>query len=187
MAFLAPDEIAREVLASAGIEEFDEAVAALRRYSLISLGSDTILVHRLVQAVTRASLARAGEEARWAERALTVLNAAFPYQEDKPATWAASDRLVPHGLAAIEHAGRLQVGMDSVSTVLNDLGLFFLNCRVQLRDARGLMERSLAIAEGLWRPDHAEVAVRANNLGQILKAHGDFAGGPPVHRARPRH
>src|SRR5205085_484564 len=55
IAFLAPDNIPRDLLQSsaASAVEFAGAIEGLRRYSLIQTTSTTITVHRLVQQVTR--------------------------------------------------------------------------------------------------------------------------------------
>ncbi len=86
-AFLAPDDIPRDIIA-AGAEHlpeplratvgdalaFDDAVAAIRRYSLLEAGSEnTLSLHRLVQAVLRDHLDEPSRQ-QWAEAAVKVMN-----------------------------------------------------------------------------------------------------------------
>jgi len=52
--------------------------------------------------------------------------------------------------------------------VLKDLG--------DLKGAKSSFERSLAIDEKAFGPEHTSVATIANNLGSVLKDLGDLAG-----------
>ena len=81
----------------------DDALAALRRYSLVEVREEALSVHRLVQAVARDRLA---EDARrtWAEAAVRLVNGAFPFDSDDVRTWPECARLLPHALAAARHA-----------------------------------------------------------------------------------
>jgi hypothetical protein len=45
---------------------------------------------------------------------------------------------------------------------------------------RPLAERALAITEAAYGPDHPDVAVRLNNLAQILQALGQLAAARPL-------
>jgi hypothetical protein len=62
-----------------------DAIAALRRYSLVSpAGDDLVLVHRLVQAITRAQLsAKAADQ--WGQTAAALVDAAIPANPRLPA------------------------------------------------------------------------------------------------------
>ena len=176
-AFLAPDDIDPKLVSPAFPDamQFNSAKAALRRYSLIDVGGGSIAVHRLVQAATRDRLAIGGEEAKWAEAALELVNSAFPFKLAMVETWNPSARLLPHTLAAAGHSERLGVALESTDRLLNQAGLY-LNNRGQLGEAGQALKRALAIAEKLYGPDHPNVATYANNIGQILQAQGDLAG-----------
>jgi tetratricopeptide (TPR) repeat protein len=176
-AFLAPDDIDPKLVSPAFPDamQFNSAKSALRRYSLIDVGGGSIAVHRLVQAATRDRLAIGGEEAKWAEAAVELVNDAFPFKLVVPETWNASARLLPHALAATGHSERLGVALESTGRLLNEAGLY-LNNRGQLGEAGQALKRALAIAEKLYGPDHPEVAIRASNIGTILRAQGDLAG-----------
>ena len=177
IAFLAPDDIDSRLVAGRFPDalQLDRDRAALLRYSLIEARGGTIWVHRLVQAATRARLAREGREQEWAEAAVKLVDDAFPFKLDKVETWSASVRLLPHALAAAGHSEGLGVALETTSRLLNQVGLYLLN-RAQPAEAERSLRRALAIAEKVYGPDHPEVATDANNIGQILKAQGDLAG-----------
>lgn len=175
LAYLAPDDIPRDLVEGAAAQdplEWNRAVAALRRYSLIEVRDDAFAVHRLVQAVTRASL---GAEAEWAERVVRLMDNAFPFKEEKLETWSRSSRLLPHALAAATHAEALAVAQEATSRLLNEAGLYLLS-RAQLAEAEDVLRRALAIGEKVYGPEHPNVAIRANNIGQILREKGDLEG-----------
>ncbi|MBC8450035.1 MAG: tetratricopeptide repeat protein, partial [Chloroflexi bacterium] len=186
-AFLAPDDIPRELL-SEGAQHlpqpladavadplaFDEAVMALRCYSLVEVGADALSVHRMVQAVARDRLA---EEARrtWAKAAASLVNSAFPFDSDDVRTWPECARLLPHALAAAGQAEALEVASEATGRLLNQVGTYLWG-RAEFAGARAAFERALAIDEAVFGPDHPNVAIRVNNLGSVLKALGDLAG-----------
>jgi len=97
-------------------------IAALRRYSLITVAGDALSVHRLVQAVLRGRLAHK-PRLRWAVAAVEIVSAAFPYKVDDPGTWAPCGVLLPHALAAAEHAEGMQLLGTTTSGLLNETGL----------------------------------------------------------------
>src|SRR5262249_41046363 len=115
-AFLAPDDIPRDAL-RAGAPGFppalaaavgdpfslDEAVKALRRYSLIDVHDGSLSVHRLVQAAARDRLGEA-ERRTWAEIAVGFVCDVFPDEPDEPAQRAACRRWLPHARAALANA-----------------------------------------------------------------------------------
>jgi tetratricopeptide (TPR) repeat protein len=185
-AFLAPDEIPLDTVQRApGLPEplaeaaadpvrFDDAIGALRRFSLVSRSGDMLSVHRLVQAVTRE---RMTEEARklWAAAAARAVNAAFPDSSDDVRTWPVCSRLLPHALEAADHSDALQVAPHETAWLLNQAGVYLWG-RAELARARRMFERALKVAEAVYGPDHPEVAVRVNNLGSVLQDQGDLAG-----------
>ena len=78
-----------------------DAIAALRRYSLVSPAADgSVSVHRLVQAVTAdqmpAELAR-----QWRQAAAALIEAAIPGDTELPETWPVCAALLPHAQAAL--------------------------------------------------------------------------------------
>ncbi|HWB35323.1 MAG TPA: FxSxx-COOH system tetratricopeptide repeat protein, partial [Rugosimonospora sp.] len=73
----------------------DDAVAGLRRYSLVGPPGGTVSVHPLVQAVTRDQLGP-DERQVWQQVAAGLVNAAIPAEVSLPASWPACAALLPH-------------------------------------------------------------------------------------------
>ncbi len=186
-AFIAPDDIPKELLsqgaqhlpeplaaAIADIGDFDKAIAALRRYSLIEVDRDALSVHRLVQAVVRNRLSEDDRKA-WIAAAVRLVNGAFPFESDDVRTWPQSSRLLPHALAAAGFAEPLKVAPEAAGRVLNQAGMY-LRGRAEFAEARAAFERALKIREATYGPSHPTVATGVNNLGGVLEEQGDLAG-----------
>jgi tetratricopeptide (TPR) repeat protein len=189
LAFLAPDDFPLDLFsngmtaddltpslaaASADPLTFDEAISALRRYSLIEVSQGACSVHRLVQAVTRDRLNQADHD-RMAIAALTLVSDAFPFRLDDIDTWRPTARLVPHALAAAGYAEHLEPPPPTAAWLLGQAATF-LRERAQFAAARTAFERALRIFEATYGPDHPEVATAVNNLGNCLQDLGDLAG-----------
>src|SRR6202011_5634029 len=96
---------------------FDDAVGALRRYSLVEASDGAFRIHRLVQAVTRNRLTDESRRMR-AEIAVRMVNRAFPISVQEIESWPASARLLPHALAAAGHAEALAVAQVPTAQLL---------------------------------------------------------------------
>ena len=92
-----------------------DAIAALRRYSLITpVGEGSASVHRLVQAVT-ADQTPAESARQWRQAAATLIEAAIPNDTELPGTWQACAALLPHVQAALADDS---AGMARIATYL---------------------------------------------------------------------
>src|SRR6266508_1798318 len=93
-AFLAPEDLPRALLTehpdvlperlATTVNDplaYQQTIAALRRYSLVTMTGDALRTHRLVQAVTRHALAPV-EQQQWATCAVRLLLASFPEGAD---------------------------------------------------------------------------------------------------------
>jgi Tfp pilus assembly protein PilF len=180
LAHFAPDDIPLEMvkiseaLKDLGDLEWQDALAALRRYSLIEVRGETVSVHRLVQAVARDQLSDDARK-RWAEAAVQIVGDAFPHDSDDVRTWPTCARLLPHALATAGHAEAMQVAPQATGHLLNQVGLY-LGGRAELRQAKAALERALRMGEAAYGPDHPNVATRVNNLGSVLQDMGNLAG-----------
>lgn len=186
-AFLAPDDIPiaafrkgkdrlPDVLAETVADElrFDEAVAALRRYSLIERSDDGLFVHRLVQMVARYRLLD-DERRVSAEAAVRVVDDAFPFESDDVRTWADCARLLPHALTAAAFGEELQLAPDATGRLLNQMGLYYRG-RARYAEAKQSYERAIKIGEATLGPDAPAVSTRVNNLGLVLLDLSDLPG-----------
>ena len=191
-AFLAPDNIPKslltggaqhlpEPLATVVADElkFDDVIAALKRYSLVTVADDSVSVHRLVQAVTRDRLDE-DDQKRWAKTAVQLVDGAFPFGSYDVRNWPECSLLLLHALAAAEHAERLGVAPESTGRLLNQVGIYLLG-RAEFGRAKSVLERALKIFEAACGPDHPEVARPVMNLGTVLQYLGDFEGAKKCH------
>jgi hypothetical protein len=89
--------------------------------------------------------------------------------------WPAGVRLLPHALAATQHAEQLQAELLATASLL-DSASGYLHGRAQYADARRLRERALAIREAKLGPDHPDTAWSLTNLATVLRDQGDLAG-----------
>ena len=129
----------------------DEAVAALRRFGLVKATEQLLTVHRLVQQVIRDQLDPATRATR-AAIAVRLLAAALPFGGyADPGLWPVCARLLPHALAATEHAAHFEVELFTIADLL-DSAADYLQGRAQYAEACALRERALAICEATWAP-----------------------------------
>jgi hypothetical protein len=143
----------------------DDAVAALRRYSLISSPvGGVVSVHRLVQAITLAQLP-AGQAEGWQRAAAALITAVLPGDSQQPATWPVFAALLPHVLAALPLASEppsraaAYLWRSGNYTAARDLQLQILTAR----------KRDLG-------PEHPETLTDRANLAYITGEAGDAAG-----------
>jgi tetratricopeptide (TPR) repeat protein len=184
-AFLAPDDVPRELfaqqipvlpeeLASLASDPFalDEAIAGLRRYSLVRASERAVAVHRLLQQVVRDNL-EPGAAAERAGLAVRLLAAAFPEQPlSDVESWPACERLLPHALAAAAHAEQHAAEPAETGEVL-DRAASYLQGRGRYQEARGIFDRALAATEAAVGAEHPSTSIRLNNLGLLLHRAGD--------------
>jgi tetratricopeptide (TPR) repeat protein len=187
-AFLAPDDIPKkllvegakhlpESLAATGQDHvaLNDALAVLRRYSLMEVADDALAMHRLVQAVVRDRLDEEGKE-QWAEVAVDLLNGVysgdFHSQVDRWLWWG---RILPHALSAVGYTENFRLAMPTAGRLLNQAG-FYLNNRAEFGAANDCFKRALAIDEATYGPNHPQVAIAMNNLGGVLRSLGDPEG-----------
>lgn len=96
-----------------------DSIAALRRYSLASpAGDDTVLVHRLVRAVTRAGLSPEAV-AQWKQAAAAMVEAALPANPELPVAYPVCAMLLPHVRIAVNPASD---GMSRIAKYLTASG-----------------------------------------------------------------
>jgi tetratricopeptide (TPR) repeat protein len=177
IAYLAPDNIPRDLLQSTTKTaiEFNKAVESLRRYSLIETGDGMISIHRLVQKVVRDRLVVQEKHKEWVEKAVILLEAAFPIQANSYTNWPACSRLLSHALAVAEQAYGFEVALTETTFLLNEAGLY-LRYRDQFNDAEQIYRRALRTAERVFGPDDPKTAGIVHNVAGILRAKGDLDG-----------
>ncbi len=141
-----------------------DAVAGLRRYSLITpAGDGLVLVHRLVQAVTADQMP---EGLRQGQRvaAAALIEAAIPADTRLPESWPACALLLPHAQAALADDS------DGMARLANYLG-----SRGSYAAALDLQQRVLAARERSPGPEHPDTLTASANLAYWTGEAGDGA------------
>jgi hypothetical protein len=140
-----------------------DAIAALRRYSLISpaLGG-AVSVHRLVQAVTADQMPAELRDA-WRQAAATVIEAALP-DPGQPGTWPVFAALLPHAQAALPADSD---AMDRVAAYLGYSGSYVA--------ARELSREMVEEQSRVLGPEHPGTLTTRANLAYWTGEAGDAA------------
>jgi nucleoside phosphorylase/tetratricopeptide (TPR) repeat protein len=157
---------------------FNEAVGALLDFCLVRRTGPDLVVHRLIQDVTRH---RDVDGTQPLTTALALLHAYLP-----TAVYGATDnwprwrRLLPHVLAATAyHDDKDAVAAEHTAWLLHLAGTFLLT-QGRPGEARPALERALRIHEVTCGPDHPDVAADLNVLGQVLRDLGQPADARPL-------
>jgi tetratricopeptide (TPR) repeat protein len=172
-AFLAPDRIPLDIITADVMSEKqrEKAVAALFKVSLIAHdklddGCAVISLHRLIQAVTRASLE--GRASAIAGQAVLLIRAARPhgFSSQDYREWPSIERLLPHALASLETAPVEGSQAADTGGLCNSIGRYFYQ-RGSYREAERFYIRALEIRERLFGDDHSEVGATLGNLAWL--------------------
>lgn len=138
-----------------------DAFNALARFSLATVGDDSIGVHRLLQKVVREEAIDRHDQTA-ALRALTALSDAFPDDVRLPASWPLCEQLVPHALALADAFTQPASAGPELIDLLNR------TCDYVYRSAPG--RRHLVTAQTTLR--HAERTVGAEHPSAFtMRAH----------------
>jgi transcriptional regulator with XRE-family HTH domain len=143
----------------------DDAVAALRRFSLIGPPRDgNVSVHRLVRAVTLSQVP-ADQAERWREAAQRLIEGALPDDPAAPGSWPVYSALLPHAQVVLPPDNE---SLAKVSSFLAHSGSYAA--------ARDLQRQIVtATQDALGAENPATVAARAS-LARWTGQAGDFAG-----------
>ena len=143
----------------------DEAIAGLRRFSLISAPRGGLVsVHRLVQAITLGQLPQEEAEA-WRRAAAAVIRAALPGDPQDPGCWPVFAALLPHAQAALDPAS---YGMHQMALYLGASGSYAAALAVQQQILRAWEE-----TRGIEHPD---TLIARYYLARWTGLAGDAAG-----------
>ncbi|MDQ2888143.1 MAG: tetratricopeptide repeat protein [Chloroflexota bacterium] len=193
-AYLAPDAIP-ETIVTEGAEHlgdqlapvaadaylFAQAIEALRAYSLLTRDprTQTLSVHRLVQAVTQDSLPTQDAQ-QWKQRAVLAVSAARPDVTDVK-QWPACERWLPHALLCATWIEQQQVSRPEAALLLNAAG-YYLDDRGRYREAEPLYQRALAIREQQLGALHPSTATSLGNLAALYRAQGKYEQAEPLYQ-----
>jgi hypothetical protein len=143
------------------------AVAALRRYSLVTpAGDGLVLVHRLVQAITLDQLP-AGVAGQWRQAAATLVEAAIPADPELPAAWPVYAALLPHARAVLDLTSG---GMSRIADYLGYSGSYPAARDLFRQIADACME------DDGYGPEHRDTLAARYYLAYWTGEAGDAAG-----------
>jgi class 3 adenylate cyclase/tetratricopeptide (TPR) repeat protein len=175
LAYFAAEDIPRQVLARPAIDgeavlgggdalEVELALVGLAEYSLITLESDAVTLHRLVQHLSRLHVEDQGTAVDHAGAAIRLLRAVV---DDSGSTVERVTRLLPHVSASTTHAVGLSTAIDDVTYLLNAVALDRIDVG-QLDVARSLLDRALSVATDHLGHDHPSTLTTRANLAHWL-------------------
>jgi len=181
--FTAHSSLLPEPLATAAADPvtFNDALGALADYSLARRTEGTVVMHRLIQDVTRhrTSGHSAAAEDQPLETVLALLRTDLPGDvRATPESWPRWRALLPSVLAATGHHPGT-AGEGPTAWLLTRAGIY-LSSQGRYTEALPLHQRALRIREAALGPDHPDVAADLNYVGQALSALGRSAEALPL-------
>jgi nucleoside phosphorylase/tetratricopeptide (TPR) repeat protein len=188
-AFLAPDAIPLDLLAGSsenlplGLRthlDRQDAIGALRRFSLIEVEDPVINMHRLVQAISQSRLTE-DEQKSWAATAIRLVDAAIPEEAIERSNWSVYNRLLSHGLSAADYAERFGIEPMATSRVLDRIGTYH-QVRGLYANAEPLFRRAVQIGNNVLGPSHSSTAIYLNNLAWLYHQQGRFGDALPLYK-----
>ena len=159
---LAPGAEALESLLEDDLAAKD-AVAELRRYSLVTPGRDgSVSVHRLVQALTVDYMTEEVADA-WGDAAAELIDEAIPRKPQDPQTWAECAALLPHAQAALpaEHSGLASL-------------VHYLRASGDYSAARDLQQRVFEARQQRYGPEDRDTLIAQGGLAVTTASAGDL-------------
>ena len=144
-----------------------DAVAALRRYSLVTPATDgSVLVHRLVQNVMLDQMP-ADLAGQWRQAATALIEASLPADTGRPEAWPICAPLLPHALKALAEDS---AGMARIADYLGSSGSY--------AGARDLYERVYEARKEVLGAEHPRTLTARHELAHWAR----FAGDPAAAR-----
>ena len=156
----------------------NELINPLLHYALLQREGHTLILHRLVQSVLRDRLKPATQR-RWAERAVRIVNQAFPAPEFT--TWSRCEQLLSHAQICTRWIRKWDFSSKEAGRLLNDMGSY-LHDRAAYAEAEPLYQQARAIYEEVLGPDHPELATTLNNLASLYTDQGRYAEAEPLYQ-----
>jgi hypothetical protein len=158
--------------------DVQHALGELAAYNMITLDSETITVHRLVQAVARThdpgdAHRRIADIDTARDQAAHLLDNALPTPPQDPAGWPVWRALLPHIEAVTGHA---LPDTDTTTTahLLNETGLF-LTDQGALARAISCHQRGHTTYQRVLGGDHPDTLTSRNNLAYAYRVAGDLS------------
>jgi tetratricopeptide (TPR) repeat protein/DNA-binding XRE family transcriptional regulator len=184
-AFLHPDAIPEELLSKGAAElgpvlapvaadplELDAVIEVLRRYSLVrrSLDTNTLAIHRLVQAVIIDAME---EQSRrlWAERVVRAVNVVFS-QEETPSR-AYYDLFLPHAMVCAGLIEQYGFSFPEAAHLLHAAGDYLYSHHEHVQ-AESLLKQALSLRQQSLGAEHPDTARTLNLLANLYMYNGEY-------------
>jgi tetratricopeptide (TPR) repeat protein len=191
-AYLDPDAIMEEIITKGASElgpalqkvasdpmALNDSIGELLNYSLIRRNPDhTLTIHRLVQAVIKQGMNKAMQR-RWAERAVKVVNYAFP--EVKYENWLSCQQYIPHALVCASLIDVWEMTFPEATNLLMQAASY-LKDHADYAQAESLLQRVLDIRERVLGPDDPGTAWTLNNLAGLYGEMGRYEKAEPLYQ-----
>lgn len=158
----------------------NEALEALRAYSLVHRDPKTHLLalHRLVQAVLQDQQEQE-ERQMWAERAVRLVNAAFPVADEE--MWPTCERLLPLALTAAKHIEQQQMTFQEAGRLLFEAASY-LRKRANYGVAERLYQQAIYIFEQQLELEHPQLADVLSGLANLYWEQSRYGEAEPLIR-----
>ena len=160
---------------------FDNAVAPLLDFSLISQGEDrkAFGMHRLVQIATRTWLEKHNERTLWEATAVALLAKAFPNGDYD--TWETCSSLLPHTNIVTDYQYSSPEAKLQLATLLVRRAVYLYR-NGKFRLAKQDVQRCLGLRLGLLGRESVPVMVAMNLKALILSSDGDYLTAESLYR-----
>jgi tetratricopeptide (TPR) repeat protein len=167
-------EVLSKLLATAVRDRlaFQQALGALRRYSLVAVTDQTVSMHRLVQRVTRDALTTS-EQDIGATVALRLVLARFPEDTENSDQWPLAAGLLAHALTVVSRPAPYVTDPEATANLLNRVGKY-LWARADYRQAKEICLRALSSAEAQFGANHLITAQCVHNLAHVLHSQDEL-------------
>jgi len=184
-AFLAPDAIPEEIFSEGASElgkvlgpvaadpvKLDAAIEVVRRHSLLKrvAKTNTLSIHRLVQAVLRAEMSPKVQR-QWAERAVRAVNQVFPKVELE--TWARCERYLPQTQMCAQLIDQYTLVFDEAATLLHQTGYYLVE-QGRYAEAEQYYQQALRIYQQALPANHSSTATTLSALGTLYLNQGKY-------------
>ena len=188
LAWLAPDPIPRDLVYGLHDDPLtaDDALALLAAYSMINLTSQSVTIHRLVQAVARAPPPAPPHRAphaipRARDRAERLLLESLPESPlfNVP-SWPRWRELLPHVLALADHVSPDQDTPDTAAILLAASG--FAQGDGHYEQAIAAASRAVDDYQRMQGPDALDTLTARSFLASAYRAAGDMATAGILHQ-----
>ncbi|WP_328426732.1 tetratricopeptide repeat protein [Streptomyces sp. NBC_00443] len=184
MAWLAPDDIPRTLLASLCPDPLTlgEALGALHAYNMIAYSTDrqSTSIHRLVQTVLRHRPAMNSEaHPPGRQDAEHLIQQAIPDEEANTPGW---ERILPHVVAVADSTPHTSLASAETADAYEAAAQYLYR---QGRDAHTIRLRTATLAqhERDLGDTHPDTLISRNNLAYAYRAAGDLRRAIPLHEA----